>query len=58
MKKLLSISFLLSLILLYGCSTNNKLTADQLFEKKQECAKYKESLQKEIDQRSKESIEV
>jgi len=49
MKKFLSISLLLSILFLYGCSTSNKLSADQLFEKKQECAKYKESLQGEID---------
>ena len=48
MKKILSISLLLSLIFLYGCSTptstttstSNQQIDNQLFEKKQECAGY------------------
>lgn len=49
MKKFLWISLLLGLIFLGGCATTNKLSQDTLFQKKQECAKYKDSIQNEID---------
>lgn len=45
---------LLATLILTGCSSQ-KLSQDQLFEKKQECLQYKESLQKEIDTEELES---
>ena len=51
MKKFISISLLLSVLFLYGCSTkNNWLTADQLIAKQQECASYKDAIQKQVDE--------
>jgi len=44
MKKFLSISILLSVLFLYGCSNT-----DQVFERKQECGKLGEQMQKDID---------
>jgi len=49
MKKLL-IPIILATFLLAGCTSQKaKLTDDQLFEKKQECNKYKDEIQKVID---------
>jgi uncharacterized protein YcfL len=45
MKKFLLLIFLAS-IALAGCAS--KLTQEQLFEKKQECAKYKDKIQAEF----------
>ena len=49
MKKFLSISLLLSVLFLYGCSSSNKLSADQLFEKKQECAKLENDMRAQLE---------
>lgn len=38
-----------SLIILWGCSTTNKLSQDELFQKKQECIKYERDIQKDIE---------
>jgi len=46
MKKLLWISFLLGLIFLWGCATTNKLSQDELFEKKQECVGHRDAIEK------------
>ena len=52
--KTLLIGFLfLGVFFVSGCTTSNKLSTNELFEKKQECEKYKESLQKEIDKETK-----
>ncbi len=48
MKKFLWISFLLGLIFLWGCATTNKLSTSELFEKKQECLSYKETIVQKI----------
>lgn len=56
MKKLLLISILLGSIILTGCSQKNEvknqptMTANEIFEKKQECAKHKSEIQKEIEE--------
>lgn len=49
MKKIFIFSLFLCIIFLWGCSINNKLSIDQLFEKKQECITYKLDLQNRID---------
>ena len=49
MKKFLWISFLLGLIFLWWCATTNKLSQDELFEKKQECASYTSEMYKDIE---------
>ena len=48
MKKLLLPLYLLSVVLA-GCTSTSKptMTADQLFQKKQECASYNEKIEKE-----------
>jgi len=51
MKKFLSISLLLSMLFLYGCSTSDKLTANQLFEKKQECTNYQDQMKEDLAKR-------
>lgn len=48
MKKIIWFSFLLGLIFLGGCTTTNKLSQADLFQKKQECAKYQDVIKKEI----------
>lgn len=50
MQKLLILSFL-GVVILAGCAQQG-LSQSELFEKKQECIKYKEGLQKEIDKES------
>lgn len=52
MKKFLWFSFLLGLIFLGWCTTTNKLSQNELFQKKQECASYKTEIEKEIKERN------
>lgn len=53
MKKLIAISAILWLSVLAGCSqqglSQQALSQSELFEKKQECTKYKDIIQKEVD---------
>lgn len=47
-KKIIVISLLLGSLILTGCSQKNELSKDELFEKKQECVKHKEDIEKDI----------
>lgn len=49
MKKNLLLLLVFSVFFLSGCTSTSKPSHDELFKKKQECAKYKEGLQNEID---------
>lgn len=50
MKKLLIITLLLCAIVLGWCSLQKWLSQDEIFEKKQECAKYRNELEKRNEQ--------
>ena len=49
MKKFFWISFLLGIIFLWGCTTTNKLSQDELFQKKQECAKLESKMKEQLE---------
>jgi hypothetical protein len=50
MKKILLISVLLGSLILVGCAKQQELSQENLFEKKQECAKYMNDLTKRNEQ--------
>lgn len=57
MKKFLLISVFLGSMIFVGCSQQKWLSQDKLFEKKQECAKYKNEMQKQLSDFSLNGIE-
>ena len=57
MKKFFWISFLLGLIFLWGCTTMNKLSQDELFQKKQECLSNKNIVDKDNERLNENGID-
>jgi hypothetical protein len=52
-KKIIVISLLLGSIVLTGCSEKNELSKNELFQKKQECVKYREDIENIIQDKCK-----
>ncbi len=49
MKYFTAVCLLVWVLVISGCTDTKQLSQSELFEKKQECAKYKDGLQNEID---------
>ena len=57
MKKVLLITSIVFELILAGCGQQGWLSKDELFEKKQECAKYKNDIEKSIEEENSKNLE-